>query len=121
MKGRVGYRKLLFAPTDKGFEKWCFEVRKSKAFMKMYSLLSDESRLWHLGEYQERKELLTQLSFIKSQLIDEEVACLALILFGKKKLDHRNPINDRLFDVWKELETLLISILRRRRLMYLMF
>lgn len=68
--------------------------------------------LWHLGEYQERKELLTQLSFIKSQLIDEEVACLALILFGKKKLDHRNPINDRLFDVWKELETLLISIFK---------
>ena len=112
MKGQTGYRKLLFAPTDKGFGEWCLEIRKSKVFMKMYSLLSDESRLWHLAEYQERKKLLGQLNLIKSQLSDEEDAYLSLILSGKEKLDHRAVGGDRLFEVWKEAEELLISEFR---------
>lgn len=112
MKGPTGYRRLLFAPTDKGFGKWCFEVRKSKAFMKTYSLLSDESRLWHLAEYQERKKLLGQLSFVKSQLSDGEDAYLSLILSGREKLDHRVAGGNRLFEVWKEAEELLIDEFR---------
>lgn len=103
---------MLFAPTDKGFGKWCFEVRKSKAFMKTYSLLSDESRLWHLAEYQERKKLLGQLSFVKSQLNYEEEAYLSLLLTGRSKLDHRVMEGDTLFDVWKESEELLIAKFR---------
>lgn len=114
MKGQTGYRRLLFASTDKGFGKWCFEVRKSKAFMKMYSLLSDESRLWHLAEYQERKKLLGQLSFVKSQLNDEEEAYLSLILSWKEKLDHRVAAGDRVFAIWKDAEELLIDEFRTK-------
>ena len=114
MKGQTGYRRLLFAPTEKGFGKWCLEVRKSKAFMKMYSLLSDESRLWHLAEYQERKKLLGQLSLIRSQLSDDEEAYLSLVLSGKEKLDHRVAAGDRLFAIWKDAEELLIDEFRTK-------
>lgn len=112
MKGQTGYRRLLFAPTDKGFGKWCFEVRKSKAFIKYFASLSDESRLRHLGEYQERKGLLRQSNFVKSQLNDDEEAYLSLILSGEEKLDHRVAAGDRLFYVWKESEEFLIAEFR---------
>ena len=78
----------------------------------MYSLLSDESRLWHLDEYQERKKMLKQLNYVKSQLNDEENAYLSLILSGKEKLDHRVTGGDGLFQAWKELEEFLITEFR---------
>lgn len=112
MKGQAGFRRLLFAPTDKGFGKWCFEVRKSKAFIKAFASFSCEPRLWCLDEYRERKKLLKQLDFVKSQLGDEEAAYLSLILSGKEKLDHRVPAGDSLFTVWKESEKLLIAEFR---------
>lgn len=52
--------------------------------MKTFALLSDESRLFHLGEYQERKKLFKRFSFVKSQLSKIESTYLSLVLSGKK-------------------------------------
>ncbi|MBP5091350.1 MAG: helix-turn-helix transcriptional regulator [Bacilli bacterium] len=77
--------------------------------MKTFALLSDESRLFHLGEYQERKKLLKQLSFVKNQLGKIESTYLSLVLSGKEKLDRRVASANRVFTIWKESEHLLIA------------
>lgn len=72
----MAYRTFVFPLTDKGFSRWCFEVRISRSFVSTYNKQSAIYHDYNEEEYLARRKLIRQCEILKLELTKGE--CLLL-------------------------------------------
>lgn len=103
----MAYRIFVFPLTDKGFSRWCFEVRISRSFVSTYNKQSAIYHEYNEEEYLARRKLIRQCEILKLELTKGECLLLEKRIGMKRDTVPKNEDVVALVTVkrkWREIE-----------------
>lgn len=103
----MAYRIFVFPLADKGFSRWCFEVRISRSFVSTYNKQSAIYHEYNEEEYLTRRKLIRRCEIVKLELTKGECLLLEKRIGMKRDTVPKNEGVVALVTVkrkWREIE-----------------